>query len=317
MTGERMSSSILGRLPLNSPNDVALQLTGRSGSPTRATATSRASGREPVVGDFVYRHDPTTGVAVVADSLDKPNGLAFSPDERGAVRHRQRRQPAAGQLLRRSPAPHQGVRRDRWPAASPASGCSPSSTRVPGRTQSRQRGRVYASSFSGVQVLEPSGQPSARSGCRAPSTSASAGPSATCCSSPPTPRSGSPTWPRRHTWLRHQQKEPDTHDHTSNPSRPRRGRVAYRRRGRGAPRRRHPRGDRRRRALRRAVAPATHAGRADRQLRGSRSTRPAPQRSSCARAGSSRSRCRGAPRGARAPRRPRADRRHSAFEGRR
>ncbi len=37
---------------------------------------------DPELGAFVYRHDPATGeTAVVADSFNKPNGLAFSPDE--------------------------------------------------------------------------------------------------------------------------------------------------------------------------------------------------------------------------------------------
>jgi gluconolactonase len=36
-----------------------------------------------MVGDLVYRHDPATGqTTVVADGFDKPNGIAFSPDER-------------------------------------------------------------------------------------------------------------------------------------------------------------------------------------------------------------------------------------------
>ena len=35
------------------------------------------------MGDYVYRYDPPTNrVNVVADAFDKPNGLAFSPDER-------------------------------------------------------------------------------------------------------------------------------------------------------------------------------------------------------------------------------------------
>src|SRR5207237_6432856 len=32
--------------------------------------------------DYVYRYDPTTDqTSIVADSFNKPNGLAFSPDE--------------------------------------------------------------------------------------------------------------------------------------------------------------------------------------------------------------------------------------------
>jgi gluconolactonase len=38
--------------------------------------------REPQIGDHGYRFDPRTAdLSVVADSFDKPNGLAFSPDE--------------------------------------------------------------------------------------------------------------------------------------------------------------------------------------------------------------------------------------------
>jgi gluconolactonase len=36
----------------------------------------------PQIGDYVYRYDPRSGrLSVVADSFDKPNGLAFSPEE--------------------------------------------------------------------------------------------------------------------------------------------------------------------------------------------------------------------------------------------
>ncbi|NDJ53382.1 MAG: SMP-30/gluconolactonase/LRE family protein, partial [Chloroflexi bacterium] len=37
---------------------------------------------KPMVGDFVYRYDPhTERISVVADNFNKPNGIAFSPDE--------------------------------------------------------------------------------------------------------------------------------------------------------------------------------------------------------------------------------------------
>ena len=103
------------------------QATGRSGSPTRATATSRASSQS--------RWSATSSTATTR----RPSRPRSSPTLRQAqrdrvlarrarpVRHRQRRQPGAGQLPRRSPAPHQGVRRDAAARASPASGCSLSS----------------------------------------------------------------------------------------------------------------------------------------------------------------------------------------------
>ena len=71
-----------GDLPFNSPNDVVV----RSDRSTWFTDPSyghlQGFRPEPLVGDYVYRHDARTGhLAVVADSFEKPNGLAFSPDE--------------------------------------------------------------------------------------------------------------------------------------------------------------------------------------------------------------------------------------------
>jgi gluconolactonase len=73
---------------LNSPNDVVVRRDGtvwftdpEYGLKTDP-ATKRKIGKEQP-GNFVYRHDPRTGVttAVIRD-FDQPNGLAFSPDER-------------------------------------------------------------------------------------------------------------------------------------------------------------------------------------------------------------------------------------------
>lgn len=67
---------------LNSPNDVVVH--PRDGS---VWFTDPSYGflqgfrPQPQVGDFVYRLDPETGsLTVVADSFEKPNGIAFSPD---------------------------------------------------------------------------------------------------------------------------------------------------------------------------------------------------------------------------------------------
>ena len=70
-------------LPLNSPNDVAVAGDGAIWF-TDPTYGSIQGFRPPTrTGDLVYRHDPATGeTAPVADDLDKPNGLAFSPDGR-------------------------------------------------------------------------------------------------------------------------------------------------------------------------------------------------------------------------------------------
>ncbi len=68
-------------MPLNSPNDVVVAADGAIWF-TDPTYGHLQGFRPPShTGDLVYRHDPATGVTTpVADDLDKPNGLAFSPD---------------------------------------------------------------------------------------------------------------------------------------------------------------------------------------------------------------------------------------------
>jgi gluconolactonase len=67
---------------LNSPNDVVVRSDGTVWFTDPAYGHLQGFRPEPLVGDFVYRHDPATGrTTVVADDFDKPNGLCFSPDE--------------------------------------------------------------------------------------------------------------------------------------------------------------------------------------------------------------------------------------------
>ena len=69
-------------LPLNSPNDVAVKSDGTIWFTDPAYGYLQGFRPEPRVGDFVYRFDPATGsLAVVADAFNKPNGIAFAPDE--------------------------------------------------------------------------------------------------------------------------------------------------------------------------------------------------------------------------------------------
>ena len=204
------------------------QPTGRSGSPIPDTAGCRASGRDPALGDHVYRYDARRQrLAVVAECFDKPNGLAFSPDgsvlyvgDSGADRGTGGYEPAA--------APCRRLRRQRRPKAQQSRGIF--ATIEPGAPDGLKvddEGRVYVSSASGVQVFAPYGAGSARSPSREPSTSASAVPSAISCSSPPTTPCGVPISPRRprHPWLRRPiSKERESHAGLSNPPRPHRGR---------------------------------------------------------------------------------------------
>ena len=69
-------------LRFNSPNDVVAKNDGTVWFTDPNYGEIQGFKNAPEVGAFVYRHDPATGeTAVVADSFNKPNGLAFSPDE--------------------------------------------------------------------------------------------------------------------------------------------------------------------------------------------------------------------------------------------
>ncbi len=70
-------------LPLNSPNDVVVASDGAIWFTDPAYGHLQGFRPEPLIGDHVYHVDPVTDeLAKVACSFDKPNGLAFSPDER-------------------------------------------------------------------------------------------------------------------------------------------------------------------------------------------------------------------------------------------
>ena len=71
---------------LNSPNDVVVKSDGTiwfTDPPYGILSDREGRQRESETGGcFVYRFDPATGVLdVVVDSMDRPNGLAFSPGE--------------------------------------------------------------------------------------------------------------------------------------------------------------------------------------------------------------------------------------------
>jgi gluconolactonase len=69
--------------PLNSPNDVVGISNGTVWFTDPCYGWLQGFRGPPALADRVYRYDPTTGeLDVVAEGLDKPNGLAFSPDER-------------------------------------------------------------------------------------------------------------------------------------------------------------------------------------------------------------------------------------------
>jgi gluconolactonase len=70
-------------LPLNSPNDIVVARDGSIWFTDPSYGYLQGFRPPPQLSDAVYRFDVETGLLdLVADDFDKPNGLAFSPDER-------------------------------------------------------------------------------------------------------------------------------------------------------------------------------------------------------------------------------------------
>lgn len=69
-------------LRFNSPNDVVVKSDQTVWFTDPNYGELQGFKGRSEIGAYVYRHDPATGeTAVVADGFNKPNGLAFSPDE--------------------------------------------------------------------------------------------------------------------------------------------------------------------------------------------------------------------------------------------
>ncbi len=71
---------------LNSPNDLCVKSDGSiwfTDPPYGILSGREGNARESELeGNFVYRLDPESGdIEIVVDALDRPNGIAFSPDE--------------------------------------------------------------------------------------------------------------------------------------------------------------------------------------------------------------------------------------------
>jgi gluconolactonase len=79
---EMLVAGYAGR-PLSSPNDVVVARDGAVWFTDPSYGHLQGFRPPPALADAVYRYDPaSTEITVVADGFDKPNGLAFSPDER-------------------------------------------------------------------------------------------------------------------------------------------------------------------------------------------------------------------------------------------
>jgi gluconolactonase len=145
-------------LPLNSPNDVVTKSDGTIWFTDPSYGHLQGFRPPPMVGDYVYRYDPPTQrLTVVADDFDKPNGLAFSPDESvlyigdsGA-----NQEPGSFHVRRR----HHIRAFDVLDGRHLANGrlFAVTSHGFPDGIKVDRDGRVYASSFSGVQVFSAAG----------------------------------------------------------------------------------------------------------------------------------------------------------------
>jgi len=145
-------------LRLNSPNDVTVRSDGTIWFTDPSYGHLQGFRPEPQIGDYVYRYDPASGrLSVVADSFDKPNGLAFSPDEQtlyitdsGA-----NTEPGSYHVQR----PHRIAAFDVQDSShlGPGRLFAVTTPGFPDGIKVDLAGHVYASSFSGVQVFSPAG----------------------------------------------------------------------------------------------------------------------------------------------------------------
>ncbi len=146
-------------LPLNSPNDIVVASDGAIWFTDPSYGRLQGFRPAPMVGDYVYRHDPASGeTTVVADGFDKPNGIAFSPDERVLY--------VTDSGANQEPGSYHVTRPHHIKAFDVTDGGRLAGERLfavvtpgfPDGVKVDRDGRVYASSFSGVQVFDPDGR---------------------------------------------------------------------------------------------------------------------------------------------------------------
>jgi gluconolactonase len=149
-----------GGLRLNSPNDVVVKNDGSVWFTDPSYGYLQGFRPKPEVGDYVYRYDPGSGrLSVVADSFDKPNGLAFSPDESVLyVTDSGANQEPGSYYVDR---PHHIVAFDVPDGRhlGPGRLFAVTTPGFPDGLKVDWAGRVYASAFSGVQIFGPAGDP--------------------------------------------------------------------------------------------------------------------------------------------------------------
>jgi gluconolactonase len=145
-------------LRFNSPNDVVQKSDGTIWFTDPSYGFLQGFKDAPQLGDYVYRYEPRAGrLSVVADSFDKPNGLAFSPDERVLY--------VGDSGFVHGPNDYAVSRPHHVIAFDVVEGRRLANPRLfavttpgfPDGIKVDAGGRVYVSAFSGVQVFSPAG----------------------------------------------------------------------------------------------------------------------------------------------------------------
>jgi len=147
-----------GGLRLNSPNDVVVRGDGTLWFTDPSYGHRQGFRPEPEVGDYVYRFDPGSGrLSVVADSFAKPNGLAFSPDERTLYVTDSGANIEPGSY--HVDQPHHVIAFDVLDGRhlGPGRLFAVTTPGFPDGIKVDRAGRVYVSASSGVQVFNPAG----------------------------------------------------------------------------------------------------------------------------------------------------------------
>jgi gluconolactonase len=142
----------------NSPNDLVAKSDGTIWFTDPSYGWLQGFRPRPLLRDGVRRYDPRTGaVATVAESFDKPNGICFSPDEStlyvtdsGANHEPGSYDPDRPHHIKAFDVLPDGRLDDERVFADVEPG-------FPDGLKVDSDGRVYASSFSGIQVFDPAG----------------------------------------------------------------------------------------------------------------------------------------------------------------
>lgn len=147
----------LAGLPLNSPNDIVVASDGSIWFTDPSYGWLQGFKPKPAHGDYVYRFADGR-LTVVDDSFDKPNGLAFSPDESILYVGDSGANHEIGSFV---PGRPHHVRAFDVLGGKRLANSRLFATITPGFPDGIEvdaDGRVYVSCFSGVQIFAPDGE---------------------------------------------------------------------------------------------------------------------------------------------------------------